>query len=189
MVFLVVVRNQPSLSWGLIASLLYRLQLDNTPSIWWNRAETGPAPFVRSEARLRLCVKMKTKYHKQKHMQKREFVHFFIVLQNGKTGQVRPIWTALPMTHWTCASQETSGYEMNAVNQTEHLGWKACVYTTELRWWWRERKPGHYSKLKLKTLCKPSEIYHFSVSAECRHKEASFNRQSSVSGCFLTLSH
>lgn len=63
-----------------------------------------------------------------------------------------------------------SGYEMNAVTQTEHLGWKACVYTTELRWWWRERKPGHYSKLKLKALCKPSEIYHFSVSTKYIHR-------------------
>lgn len=64
--FFAVVPARTHLSWDLIASQFYRLQLANTPGVWWNRAVTGPAAFACSEARLRLLAKMKTKLRKTK---------------------------------------------------------------------------------------------------------------------------
>lgn len=85
-----VVLGRTHLSRDLIASQFYHLWLANTPSIWWNRAVTGPALFACSEARLRLLAKMKTKScEKQKHMQQREFGHVLHCVPDwgGKKGR------------------------------------------------------------------------------------------------------
>lgn len=63
-VFLVLVRT--NLSRDSLASQFYRLRLADTPSIWWNRAVTGPSVFACSQARLQLLAKKKNEVAKNK---------------------------------------------------------------------------------------------------------------------------
>lgn len=168
---------QSHLSWELIASFSFCLRLDNTPAAWWNGAESGPALFARPKACLWLGMELKTKpcailcNYKHTHAQRNYFMcRFFFCPHRGDSCQTGRIGQPVDEPFILFAMADSS-YEMDTVTHCWAPKIRGqYIHNRTQMVWVRGHKLSHYLKLKLKTLWKPNEIYHFPVNTKCIHR-------------------